>query len=310
MAKLTLHRLLTRGYFPEELPPPFTTSPFANYVSRRTRIAFPFRGSPSASQPEMYYQARTGTLRRPLAILNPVHYSALANFVIGNWDALRAAATKSLISLTSPQVGAEGRALGRKLPFRALAERRAELRSHGRFLVRADISRFYQSIYTHSVPWALHGKAFAKRYRRAGNVGNQLDQLLRSCQDEQTNGIPMGPDSSLLVAEIILSAIDERLKRHAGRAIRYMDDYELVAETEGDALQLLAELQHELLKFELHLNPSKTGVYPLPVPLEERWTMPLSQEALDPTSRTFRAQVVRFLTQRSTSDCNFRRLPF
>lgn len=115
-------------------------------------------------------------------------------------------------------MGAEGRALGRKLPFRALAERRAELRSHGRFLVRADISRFYQSIYTHSVPWALHGKAFAKRYRRARNVGNQLDQLLRSCQDEQTNGIPIGPDSSLLVAEIILSAIDERLKRHAGRA--------------------------------------------------------------------------------------------
>jgi hypothetical protein len=73
-----------------------------------------------------------------------------------------------------------------------------------------------------------------------------------------------------------------------------MDDYELVAETEGDALHLLAELQHELLKFELHLNPSKTGVYPLPVPLEERWTMPLSQEALDPTSGTFRAQVVRF----------------
>jgi hypothetical protein len=294
MAKLTLHRLLTRGYFPEELPPPFSTTTFANYVSRRSRVASPFAGGPTASQPEMYYQARTGTLRRPLAILNPIHYAALGDLVIRNWDALRKAATKSLISLTSPQIGAEGRALGRKLPFRALAERRAELRSGGRFLVRADISRFYQSIYTHSVPWALYGRAFAKRYRRARNVGNQLDELLRSCQDGQTNGIPMGPDSSLLIAEIILSAIDERLKKHAGHAIRYMDDYELVAETEGDALHLLAELQNELLKFELHLNPSKTGVYPLPVPLEERWTAPLSHEVLDPTAKTFRTQVIRF----------------
>jgi hypothetical protein len=136
MGKLTLHRLLTRGYFPEELPPPFSTTTFANYVSRRSRVAFPFAGGPTASQPEMYYQARTGTLRRPLAILNPIHYAALGDFVIRNWDALRKAVTKSLISLTSPQIGAEGRALGRKLPFRALAERRAELRSGGRFLVR------------------------------------------------------------------------------------------------------------------------------------------------------------------------------
>jgi hypothetical protein len=175
-----------------------------------------------------------------------------------------------------------------------LAERRAQLRSGGRFLVRADISRFYQSVYTHSVPWALYGRAFAKRYRQTPNVGNQLDVLLRRCQDDQTNGIPIGPDSSLLIAEIILSAIDERLRKHADRIIRYMDDYEIVAETEGEALHLLAELQNELLKFELHLNPSKTGVYPLPVALEQRWTAPLNQHALDPTDKAFKTQVIQF----------------
>jgi Reverse transcriptase (RNA-dependent DNA polymerase) len=294
VAKLTLHRLLTQGYFPEELPPPFGTSAFANYLSRRAHSKWPFVDHPPSSRPEVYYLARAGTLRRPLAILNPIQFSNLARFVVTNWDELRAASAKSRISLTAPHVGAEGRALGRRLPFRVLAERRAQLRSGGRFLVRADISRFYQSIYTHSVPWALYGRAFAKRYRHTANVGNQLDVQLRRCQDDQTNGIPIGPDSSLLIAEIILSAIDERLRKHADRIIRYMDDYEIVAETEGEALHLLAELQNELLKFELHLNPSKTGVYPLPVALEQRWTAPLTQHALDPTDKAFKTQVIQF----------------
>jgi hypothetical protein len=294
MPTLTLHRLLTRGYFPEELPPPFSTAAFAGYVSRQSRSAFPFAMTPKLSQPEIFYQARTGTLRRPLAILNPVHFAALANFIVSNWSTLRPSATKSLISLTSPQVGAEGRAIGRKLPFQMLAEQRARLRSTGRYLVRADISRFYQSIYTHAVPWALYGRAFAKRNKRANNTGNKLDELLRGCQDGQTNGVPMGPDSSLLIAEMILSAVDDRLKKYAGRAIRYMDDYELIADTEGEALRLLADLQHELLKFELHLNPSKTRVQALPCALEERWTAPLREHPLDPASKTFKAQVLRF----------------
>ena len=55
------------------------------------------------------------------------------------------------------------------------------------------------------------------------------------------------------VADIIFSAIDERLRKHADCAIRYMDDYEIIGETEGEALHVLAELQNDLLKFGLLL---------------------------------------------------------
>lgn len=34
-----------------------------------------------------------------------------------------------------------------------------------RFVVKADISTFFPSIYTHSIPWALVGKAVAKQNR-------------------------------------------------------------------------------------------------------------------------------------------------
>ena len=73
-----------------------------------------------------------------------------------------------------------------------------------------------------------------------------------------------------------------------------MDDYELLFDTEGQAMRGLSELQHGLLQFELHLNSFKTTVVQLPEPLEERWTTELRGASLDPNSKQFRAQVIRY----------------
>jgi len=51
----------------------------------------------------------------------------------------------------------------------------------------ADISEFYPSIYTHTIPWAFHGKAFANA--NIGNsalIENELDRLTRVGQEGQT----------------------------------------------------------------------------------------------------------------------------
>jgi hypothetical protein len=293
--KLTLHRLLEYGYFPSELPPPFQTGSFARFVSRSMRSRFPFNlDAVRSSRPEIYHHARRGSLRRPLAIINPIHFGGLADFIVRNWDALKLAACKSPFSLTSPEIGRSGRAIGRKFPFEVLAERRAGVRSRGKILVKADISRFYHSIYTHSVPWALHGRRWSKKNRRVSCLGNDLDKLLQGCQDGQTNGIPIGPDTSLLIAEIILSKVDSTIADKLGPGLRYMDDYELLFDTEGQAMRGLSELQHGLLQFELHLNSFKTTVVQLPEPLEERWTAELRGASLDPNSKQFRAQVIRY----------------
>ena len=39
---------------------------------------------------------------------------------------------------------------------------RHAIRALSPMIVRADISQFYGSLYTHSLPWALHTKAVAK----------------------------------------------------------------------------------------------------------------------------------------------------
>ncbi len=213
--------------------------------------------------------AQSGSLRRKLGIPNPVHFCKLAAFVVDNWQDLYASASRSHLSLTTPVDGYLRRAIERQYDLTERPVRRAQLRSTSRYILQADISRFYPSIYTHSIPWALHTKAIAKRNRSDQLLGNQLDRLVRHAQDDQTMGIPIGPDTSLLIAEILLAAVDEALReRGITRGFRYIDDYEIGFQTLSDAEAALSHFQEVLNEYELALNPNKTRILKLPLPAE------------------------------------------
>lgn len=291
---LTLDNLLEHGYFPQELPPPFVTQALAKFVAAEKPKAFPFVAKPATSIPEVFNLARTGTLRRQLSILNPIHFSFLADFVVDNWAALEREATGSAFSLSSPVTTDPKRGIGRKHRMDQRSERRAQVYAQGRYLLRADISRFYPSVYTHSIPWALHGKEYSKQHKFDPILGNQLDKLVQNCQYGQTNGIPIGPDTSLLIAETLLSKVDAELAKLSIAGLRYVDDYELVFDDQAQALVGLSVFQEVLLSFELHLNPAKTRILPLPQSIEETWVDTLKGFVLEPSSTSFKSQLIHF----------------
>lgn len=291
---LTLENLLERGYFPQELPPPFISQPLAKFVAAEKPKAFPFVSKPPTSTPEVFNLARTGTLRRQLSILNPIHFSFLADFVVDNWAAIEKKSTGSAFSLSSPVTTDAKRGIGRKHGMDQRSERRAQVYAQGRYLLRADISRFYPSVYTHSIPWALHGKEYSKQHKFDLILGNQLDKLVQSCQYGQTNGLPIGPDTSLLIAETILCKVDAELAKKNITGLRYVDDYELVFDSQAEALEGLSLFQEVLLRFELHLNPAKTRILPLPQRIEETWVDSLKGFVLEPSSANFKSQLIHF----------------
>lgn len=220
---------------------------------------------------------RAGRLRRELGIPNPVPFYALCRTLLEEISVLLVHTERSAISSSAPTIRAKGRAISPKLPYSELVLLRARHRATKRYLLRADISQFYHSIYTHIVPWALHGKVAAKADKKGNTLGNRLDRCLRICQDKQTVGIPIGPDTSLLTAEVILSAIDTQFAKMISpfQGYRYVDDYELCFRTLSEAESALAALQQCLLEYELRLNPTKTAILELPQPLEPRWTSEL-----------------------------------
>ena len=289
--------VLERGYFPQELPPAFTTASFSRAVASGS---LPLPPKPLGTSAVRHNLARVGSLRRALAIPNPLSQHLLAAFVVDHWQPLQVAATTSAFSLSRPKpdVG-KHRAIVPQHPFSEWPLARIRARPGKRYLLRADINRFYSSIYTHSVPWALHTKAVAKsRQNDLTLVGNVLDKLLRGGNDNQTVGIPIGPDTSLLVAEIILAAVDQSFGgSRLSSGARYLDDYEFAFDSLAQAEQALADLQGALAEFELALNPGKCVIEELPRPLEGAWVADLRNFQIADHGRKQGNDLISFFTK-------------
>ncbi len=276
---LQLFDLLKDGYFPKELPPPFNTTEYAISVAgpSTTISSSVFLSKPMFSMFCVHNLARTGELRRNLGIPNPKHFYRLGKHLVQYWNQLETFTHASPFSLTKPKDGSSDRAI---MPEHELKERilfRAKIRSNARFVLMADISRFFPSIYSHSFPWALIGKAAAKAAHNnrtlRGRWEDKIDLYSRSIANNQTIGIPIGPDTSRLLAEVILSPIDVELAKQFKhiKGIRYIDDYEFATATRFEAEEILSTLQQLLSQFELALNPNKTKIVELPYEFETHW---------------------------------------
>ena len=85
MYKMTLNDLLSKGHFPKELPPPFTTKHFASYYCKKPtalpKVKEPSRGI-SFSVPKL------GIGRKTLVITNPAHQTELSKYIFNNWNGI------------------------------------------------------------------------------------------------------------------------------------------------------------------------------------------------------------------------------
>lgn len=244
-----------------------------------------------------YNLGRPGSLRRRLGIVHPASYFHLSKLIDANWAVLKPLLEASPYSITTPIADtSRGRAFSTKGQPKDFVPRKAALRAGHRYLVKADVSSFYSSIYTHSIPWAIHGKSTAKAHRGKGYFGNDIDRVMRNAQDGQTIGIPIGPDTSLVISELILASVDESLARmHTGLdGVRFMDDYELSVDTISEGEAVLASLQELLSNFELSLNPKKTQIVELPQPLEYTWTHDIRSFEFRAGSNQQASDLVRF----------------
>lgn len=169
------------------------------------------------------------------------------------------------------------RSVSPKSARRDLYRFQARDRAGSKAILFTDVADFYPSIYTHSIPWAFHTKAAAKANTSTALFGNKLDQLVRNAQDRQTMGIPIGPDTSFIIAEAILASLDAELMKRIPslRGLRWIDEYELTFTERAQAEEAFAELQHVLLQYELRLNPRKTKISDLPAEFVPEWVSEL-----------------------------------
>jgi hypothetical protein len=269
--------LLAKGFFPQELPPCFSSTSFATVAGLAGGILPAAFTNPPESKPCPYSFARggTGAIRRRLSIVNPVSFYALAQTIAANWVAIDTHLQSTPFSQSRPMHWPAATRAFKTLSYtnRFLVAPKARSRSAARAYLLADLSQFYHSIYTHSIAWAFHTKAVAKANHSPALFGNRIDMLVQRGQDRQTRGIPIGPDTSLVIAESVLAEVERNIIQRLPnlRGIRFIDDYELCFPDLGSAENALSVIQEELQQFELQLNPTKTRIVSPPIRFEPEW---------------------------------------
>lgn len=133
-----------------------------------------------------------------------------------------------------------------------------------------DVSKCFDSIYTHSMAWATKEKEFVKNNLNVSSFGEDFDFTIRHGNYNETNGIPIGPEVSRIFAEIIFQRIDNIVIGHLKKEDlifdieysfrRYVDDVYIFAKDEDVARKIYSIYADTLMKFNLHTNSSKLSI--------------------------------------------------
>jgi len=289
------HWLVEYGYFPESyvLPPCFRVvkrppKPKAYFKTTKKGKYYSLKRTEYAK----VHFPKTELTDRIFGIIHPEIHNDIAYHIYRNWNTIIKAIfprDSRVVSYSFP-VPIDARNPGRVGYLRSgrmiyefigmIDDDIAAVAYKYTHIVKADMKSFYPSIYTHSIAWAIHGKSFIRKSANLHDydlVGNRLDKLFQYANDGCTNGVPIGPIVSDIIAEIIAAGVDRHFSKKLSKAdincevIRFKDDYRILTKSESDAKSAIKLLQAALKEYNLELSDEKTTISLLPEGLFRNW---------------------------------------
>lgn len=268
-------RLVGHGLFSEKLPPAFSTESFLDYCKTKKPMNFRAVWYPYA----VYESMRNVNTPRIIGIPNPMGYERLCRCIADNWEKIcdhfeeKTANDSHKISRIHVRKMAKTPALFEMnyKNWRMDGTPDPDLLIGARYVVSADISKCFPSIYSHAIAWALAGKETAKTSTQKTNTWwNGIDKNTRNLKNGETHGLLIGPHASNILSEVILCTIDSKLGKK-WKYVRNIDDYTCFVPDKMQAEFFLLDLNRELKEFGLYLNHKKTNISELPQGSVEGW---------------------------------------
>lgn len=144
-----------------------------------------------------------------------------------------------------------------------------ELEKEFQVMQSLDVSKCFDSIYTHSIAWATKEKHYVKsKISIKSTFGGAFDSLMQHANHNETNGILIGPEISRIFAEIIFQDIDVKaqqrlleceLKQGLHYELRrYVDDVFIFARNAETANRVYRLYSEQLALYNLRTNSSKS----------------------------------------------------
>ena len=225
----------------------------------------------NAAEPELISKPKRGYERRNISIVHPISQALLCNEIAYNWRSIQKWLCRRLYSLDKIEIGPNYTRGIRGINFELHRAKKGYIEAISDWLVTTDISRFYPSIYTHSIAWAAYGKERIKANVPLydGSLADRLDYLIRIGNRNQTVGIPIGPETSRIIAEVISSRIERDFAKTQtvfpvtqGRdnIDRYQDDWYVGVNFLENAERILSSIHEVYRGYGLEINGNKTAV--------------------------------------------------
>lgn len=173
--------------------------------------------------------------------LDSIVYAALAKTIASSVETARASpevACSYRISESDRSFFADGSG------FNVYRERCENLSADFQFVLSADISDFYNKIYLHRLQNAIQTATDAPP-----GISRRIEYFLTDLNTRASQGIPVGPAASIIMAEATLIDVDQFIYARGFEHVRYVDDFRIF----GNSLQELQSLLQDFCVY-LHEN--------------------------------------------------------
>ena len=273
------HFLKGSSYFNSDLPSYISFEPVLVRVAA-TLNGLSYEGFKSANPADFsnvnysFIANKDGKLAwRPYELMHPVIYVSLVNLITTpeNWQGIveRMAQFQGGVveCCGAPVVSIDHQsdvAAQIKSWWQRIEQRSCIYSLEFNYLLHTDVIDCYGSLYTHSIPRALHGIEEAKAdKRKKALAGTIMDSHIQAGRYGQTNGISQGSVLMDFIAEIVLGYVDEQINaafpaNYQIRILRYRDDYRIFANSEDQAEEALKIVSDKLRLVGMKLGVAKT----------------------------------------------------
>ena len=317
--------LIKSHYLADEYPTALTTDRFAAFcVANYSNLPATEVLLKRITQGARYSAPRRMDARRPLFLPHPASQLALSRVIADHRREIVTAINRSALTLynTEPDMKNERFFVG--IDFKGKAEREAEILARYPFIMLTDIANFFHTVYTHSLPWATLGKQAVKDALEPGadkkekkqvedHWSHHLDRAIQRGNSRETFGIPVGPDTSRIIAEVLLSGIHlnpELVAILSGReGYRLVDDFFIGFDDEAAAGHCRDVLRRTLWQYNLHLNEEKTDIVRSSQFFEGGWKHEIESFAISVQSAAKQRESIQRLMEISLHYCNLRHDP-
>lgn len=183
--------------------------------------------------------------------INALVYTALAHMVGPHVEALadKSVAFSYRLSISENSFFSAGNG------YTTFVDRCRALAASHAFVLTTDIADFYNRLYLHRLENSIAASTCPS------GTGKTVETFLLALNGKASQGIPVGPASSIVMAEAVMADVDQFLSNRGVLHARYVDDFRIFSNSRETLEILLEELvQHLFDAHRLQLAPGKTNI--------------------------------------------------